>query len=183
MTISTFNECLVTRTADATQISNTTTETIVVPDYTFAANYFYQGRTIRGVVKGKCSNVVTTPGTLTYRIRMGTTTLSSTLVVASPALGLDTTARTDYPWELSFTLVCRTSGTSGTAQVMGKIEQANVLSSTATNLLPQFIPTPGAAAGTLNTEVANLLSVSAQFSVATSPTNLTAQQYILEALT
>lgn len=171
------------RTADAAQLSNSTAETIIVPDYAIPANYFYQGRTLRGVLKGKCSNVVTTPGTLTYRIHIGPTTLSAVLAVASPALGLDTTARTDYPWELNFTVVCRLSGTSGTAQVMGKIEQANVLASSAANLLPMFLPTPGAAAGTIDTTVANLLSISATFSVATSPTNLTTQTYILEALT
>lgn len=183
MTIQTFNECLVSRTADATQVSNTTTETIIVPDYTFPANYFYQGRTLRGLLKGVCSNVVTTPGTLTYRLRMGATTLSATAVSASNALGLDTTARTNFPWEMRFTIVCRSSGTAGTALMTGQIEQSNVLSSTAANLLPQFIPASSIAAGTVDTTIANLFSVSAQFSVATNPTNLTVNTYILEALT
>ena len=184
MSIQTFNECLVSAISDATQISNTTSETIVVPDFTFPAGYFYQGRTIRGMVRGKCSNVVTTPGTLIYRLRMGTATLSATLVAASDALGLDTTARTDFPWQVDFTIVCRSAGTAGTALVSGLVHQSNVLSSTAANLLADFIPGSGpAVAGTLDTTVANLLSVSAQFSVATSPTNLTAQTYLLEALT
>lgn len=183
MSIQTFNECLVSAVADATQISNTTTETIAVSDYTFPANYFYQGRTLRGLVKGVCSNVVTTPGTVTYRLRMGTTTLSATYAVASNALGLDTTARTNWPWELRFTIVCRSVGTAGTALMTGQVEQSNVLASTAANLLPQMLPASAPAAGTVNTTVANILSVSAQFSVATSPTNLTANVYILEALT
>lgn len=187
MTVQTFRETLVSEITDGTQISNTTTETIIYPDYPFAAGYFYPGRTIYGIVKGVCSNVVTTPGTLTYRLRLGTTTLSTTAVVASNALGLDTTARTNWPWELRFTIVCRTAaipaGTGGTMLMTGQIEQSNVLSSTAANLIPQFLPSSAPATTTINTRVANLLSVSAQFSVATSPTNLTGNFYLLEATT
>jgi hypothetical protein len=187
MTVQTFREALVSEVTDGTQISNTTTETIIYPDYTFPAGYFYPGRTIKGIMRGVCSNVVTTPGTLIYRIRIGTATLSTTSVTASAALGLDTTARTNWPWELNFTIVCRTAaipaGTGGTILVAGKIEQMNVLSSTAANLLPQLIPASGTTTSTINTRVANLLSVSAQFSVATSPTNLTGNTYLLEACT
>lgn len=178
----TFPFCELTRFSDATQVSNTVTETIIVPDFTFGANYFTQGKTIRGLLKGVCSNVVTTPGTLTYRLRMGTTTLSATYVAASNALGLDTTARTNFPWELRFTLVCRSAGTAGTVLLTGQVEQSNVLASTAANLLPQFIPASAPAAGTLDTTVANLLSISAQFSVSTNPTNLTVNTYVLESL-
>lgn len=187
MTIQTFDEVLVNEITDGTLISNTTTETIIYPDYQFPAGYFYPGRAVRGLMRGKCSNVVTTPGTLIYRLRMGAATLSTTAVVASPALNLDNVARTDYPWELQFLIVCRLpaipAGTGGTILMFGKIEQANVLSSTAANLLPQFIPTPAAAPATLNTRISNLFSVSAQFSVLTSPTNLQGTQYLLEATT
>lgn len=182
MGVQTFNTLEMSRFADAAQVSNTVTETIIVPDFPFAANYFTQGKTLRGLLKGVCSNVVTTPGTLTYFLRMGTGTLSATLAVQSNALGLDTTARTNWPWELRFTIICRTAGSAGTALVTGQIEQSNVLASTAANLLPQFIPASSIAAGTLDTTVANVLSVSAKFSVATSPTNITTNVYILEAL-
>ena len=167
---------------DATQISNSTAEAIMVPDTLLGAGFFRAGTTLRGVVRGVCSNVVTTPGTLIYRVRMGTTTLSATAVVASRALGLDTTAQTNAPWELRFEIVCRSAGTSGTALLTGTALQFNVLASSAANLLPNILPVGTNAAQTVNTTVANILSVSAQFSVATSPTNLTAQTYILEQL-
>ncbi len=180
MTLQTFNEVLISRVADGTTISNTVTETVMVPDYTFPANYFYQGRTVRGTVIGVSSNVVTTPGTLTMRVRMGAATLSATYVVASQAISLDTTARTNFSFFFEFVLVCRSSGTAGTAHTMGNIELANPLSTTPSSyLFPQSAP----AAGTLNTEIANVMSVSAQFSVATSPTNLTSKHFVLEALT
>lgn len=173
---------LLSTIADGTQISNSTAEAIIVPDYVFPAGFFQQGTTVRGVVRGVCSNVVTTPGTLTYRVRLGAATLSATAVVATSALGLDTTARTNYAWELRFEIVCRTVGTGGTAMLSGTVLQENVLSSTAANLLPNLMPVSANAAQTVNTTIANFLSVSAQFSVATSPTNLTANQYILEQL-
>jgi hypothetical protein len=177
-----LGETISSSITDATQISNTVTETIMVPDTTFPANYFAQGTTLRGRVVGVCSNVVTTPGTLTYRIRMGTTTLSATAVVASRALGLDTTAQTNAPFRLDFEIVCRTVGASGTVLLAGAVQQFNVLASTAANLLPNPLPVGTNAAQTLNTTVANILSLSAQFSVATSPTNLTAQIFLLESV-
>lgn len=167
---------------DATQISNTVTETIMVPDTALPAGFFAVDTTLRGLVRGVCSNVITTPGTLIYRIRLGVTTLSATAVVASRAIGLDTTAQTNAPFELRFEIVCRSSGTGGTALMSGMAQQYNVLAATAANLLPTLLPVGTNAAQTVNTTVANILSVSAQFSVATSPTNLTAQTYILEQL-
>jgi hypothetical protein len=177
-----FGENLVSAITDATAISNSTTETILVPDYVIPANYLTIGATLRGRVRGVCSNVVTTPGTLTYRIRIGTTTLSATAVVASRAIGLDTTAQTNAPFQLDFEVVCRAVGASGTALISGMAQQYNVLASTAANLLPTPLPVGTNAAQTVNTTVANFLSVSAQFSVATSPTNITAQTYVLESL-
>lgn len=177
-----LGENLTSLYVDGTQVSNSTAETIIVPDYTIPAGYLTVGSTLRGRVRGVCSNVVTTPGTLIYRIRVGTTTLSATAVVATRALGLDTTAQTNAPFQLDFEIVCRTNGASGTILLSGNAVQFNVLASTAANLLPNLLPVGTNAAQTCNTTVANILSVSAQFSVATSPTNLTAQTYVLESL-
>lgn len=177
-----FGQILISMGGDATQISNSTAETIAVPDYVFPAGFFQQGTTVRGVVRGVCSNVVTTPGTLIYRVRLGAATLSATAVIASRALGLDTTAQTNAPFEMRFEITCRTVGTSGTALFTGTVLQFNQLASSAANLLPALMPVGTNAAQTVNTTIANFLSVSAQFSVATSPTNLTAQEYILETL-
>lgn len=177
-----FGETIYAMAAPATTISDSTTETILVPDFTFPANHFRAARSVRGYLTGVCSNVVTTPGTLTYRVRIGTTTLSATAVVASNALGLDTTARTNFAWAMSFQITCNAGGASGTAFIVGEVKQSNVLAATAANLLPQVIPASGNAAVTLDTTAVNILSVSAKFSVATDPTNITAQTYILESL-
>lgn len=177
-----FGETLFSSVANGTQIADSVVEAIAVADQTIPANYLAVGTTLRGRIRGVCSNVVTTPGTLTYRIRLGVTTLSATAVIASRAIGLDTTAQTSAPWMLDFEIVCRSVGSGGTAMLSGNVQQFNVLASTAANLLPTLLPVGANTAQTVNTTVANILSVSAQFSVATTPTNLTSTEYILEAI-
>jgi hypothetical protein len=182
----TWVELLDSITADGTQISNTVTETIVCPDFNIPAFYEYPGRTLRLWAFGVNSNVVTTPGTLTARVRWGGVT--GTVLLASAAQGLDTTAHTNALWALQAHIVCRTAGSAGTFMSGGWFECFNLLSSTAANLLPALLGSAGApgasgnVAVTVDTTVAKLLSITAAFSVATSPTNLTCQQRVIEAL-
>ena len=172
--------------ADGTQISNSTTETIVCPDFNIPAYYMAPGRVLRITAFGVNSNVVTTPGTLTMRVRWGG--VAGTVLLASAAQGLDTTARTNALWRLEAFIVCRTAGATGTFMSGGQMWNINLLSSTAANLLPALFGSAGAplasgnAAVTVDTTTAKLLSVTAQFSVNTNPTNLTCQQRIIEIL-
>lgn len=185
MTMQTFNEALVASNADATAVGNTVSETIIVPDYTFPAGYFYQGRRLRATLWGVISNVVTAVPTITIRARIGTTTLSATWVSASGALAANATANTNLTWKADFELHCRTSGTAGTGFLAGQIFLPNLTSGTAVLNVgyPNLIPASAPAAGTLNTTVANLLSFSAQWSAANAANTITVNQYLLEALT
>lgn len=172
--------------ADGTQISNSTAETIVCPDFSIQPYYMAPGRTLRIWAFGVISNVVTTPGTLILQVRWGG--VGGVVLLKSAAQGLDTTARTNALWCLSAHVVCRAAGASGSFMSGGFIHQINVLSTTAANLLPAMLGSAGAplASGNIavtgDTTVAKLLSVTATFSVATSPTNLTCQQRVLEVL-
>jgi len=178
-------ETLDSITSDGTQISNSTSETIICPDFSIPAYYMQPGRTLRIFATGVMSNVVTTPGTLTMRVRWGG--VGGTLLCATAAQGLDTTARTNSAWLLEAWIVCRTAGATGTF-MNGGIFMGNVLSSTASNLLPALMGSAGAplasanAAVTVDTTTAKLLSVTAQFSVSTNPTNLTCQQGIIKVI-
>jgi hypothetical protein len=181
-----YVECHDTIIADGTQISNTVTETIVCPDFNIPNFYMQPGRTLRIWGFGVNSNVVTTPGTLTFRVRWGGA--AGTVLLASAAQGLDTTAHTNALWNFYAHIVCRTAGATGTFMSGGALNVYNVLASTAANLLPALLGsagTPGAsgnAAVTVDTTANKLLSITGAFSVATSPTNLTCQQRIIEAL-
>lgn len=181
-----WEEALDAPTADGTQVSNTVTETIVCPDFNIPAYYMQPGRILRLWAFGVVSNVVTTPGTLILGVRWGG--VAGVALLLSGAQGMDTTAHTNALWGLTAYIICRTGGATGTFMSGGIMEQFNLLSSTAANLLPAMLGSAGApgasgnAAVTVDTTVAKLLSVTAKFSVATSPTNLTCQQRILEAL-
>jgi hypothetical protein len=173
-----WTEPLHVLTADGTQISNSTSETIVCPDFNIPAYYLSAGRTFRLWAWGVMSNVITTPGTLTMRVRWGG--VAGTTLLASAAQGLDTTARTNSLWLLQAMLVCRSDGSTGT-MCSGGIFFGNVLSTTAANLLPALLGQAGnpLAGGTaaansvaIDTTTAKLLSITGQFSVSTSPTNL-----------
>jgi hypothetical protein len=170
---------------DGTQISNSASETIICPDFNIPAYYMVPGRTLRIWAMGVMSNVVTTPGTLTMRVRWGG--VAGTLLLASAAQGLDTTARTNSLWGLEAWIACRSAGASGTF-MSGGIFMGNVLASTAANLLPALLGSAGAplasgnAAVTADTTTAKLLSITAQFSVSTNPTNLTCQQRVIKVI-
>lgn len=180
-----WQETLDSTIADGTQVSNSTSETIVCPDFNIPAFYMTPGKTLRLWAFGVMSNVVTTPGTLILRVRWGG--VAGTVLLASAAQGLDTTARTNSIWLLEARITCRSAGSSGSFMA-GGIMFGNVLSSTAANLLPALLGSAGAplasgnAAVTVDTTAAKLLSVTATFSVSTSPTNLTCQQRIVEVL-
>ena len=178
-------ETLDTTIADGTQISNSTAEAIICPDFSIPAFYMAPGRTLRIWASGVMSNVVTTPGTLIMRLRWGG--VAGTILWASAAQGLDTTARTNSHWALQGYIVCRSAGATGTFLSAG-ILWGNVLSSTAANLLPALMGSAGAplasanVAVTVDTTASKLLSLTAQFSVSTSPTNLTCQQRVIEVM-
>jgi len=169
--------------ADGTQISNTVTETIICPDFSIPAFYMAPYKTLYFWAFGVCSNVVTTPGTLIVRVRWGG--VAGTVLLQTSAQGLDTTARTNALWQAEGKIVCRTAGATGTFMSGGIYSQYNVLSATAANLLPGLMGSAGNpnasgnAAVTVDTTAAKLLSLTGQFSVATSPTNLTCQQRII----
>lgn len=185
MSRQTFNESKAVLTSDATAVGNSTTETIIVPDYTFPAGEFNTGVLYRAKLYGVISNVVTATPTITFRVRIGTTTLSATWVSASGALVCNATANTNLTWHAEFQLVCRTAGTAGTGFLSGQIWLPNLTAATTINTegYNNLIPASAPAAGTLNTTVANLMSVSAQWSAANAANTITTNQFLLECLT
>src|SRR6266545_580811 len=113
--------------ADGTQISNSTAETIICPDFNIPAYYMVPGRILGIWASGVCSNVVTTPGTLTLRIRWGG--VAGVVLLASAALGLDDAARTNALWNLYARIVCRTAGATGTFMSGGQVSVTNLRAS------------------------------------------------------
>ena len=170
--------------ADSTAVGNTTTETIIIPDLQPTAGYFTQGKRLRCTLYGVVSNVVTAVPTITFRVRIGTTTLSATYATSSTALACNATANTNLSWRGEFELVCQTTGTAGTGLVMGQFWLPNL---TANNTIagvgyPALLPPATPAPGTINTTVSNFISTSAQWSAANASNTITVKSFLWEEL-
>lgn len=172
--------------ASGTQISNTTTETILCPDFTFPADYFEVGDAFKYTILFEQSSVITTPGTQTYRLRYGG--VAGTAMATSGAFAPDpTAAATSISMALEFWFVCRSVGSAGSFFTMGRYTPNDHDDASATtlkgNLDMQMIPVSApAAVGSLDTTTAKAISPTYQSSVNTAGTNATAHISILESL-
>jgi hypothetical protein len=174
--------------ADGAQILNTVTETIVAADYAFSVNdpRIFQGAAFNIRCWFDVSNVVTTPGTLTLRVRWGG--VAGTLLASTGAIALSVTARSNYAGSLDADLVVRSIGSAGSMFCMGRAFLNDV--PVAADSLPQNPYTLGSAGANVPAVVSAInfttgsqaLSVTAQFSVATATTQLTNHIRILKAI-
>lgn len=172
--------------ATATQIANTTTETIMVPDFSFTPGWFSQGRPVRYTVFGDMSTVITTPGTATARLRWGG--VAGTSLAASGAFAPDpTAASTNVSVMFQWYNTCRSSGTAGSMFCMGlaiwndydDASATTIVGNLNMSLMPVSAP---AVTSSINTVSANALSPTMAFSVATSGTNFQSHLAFLESL-
>lgn len=182
-----FYEVLAVDLADGTQIVNSTAEALITNDYTFGAYdpHLYPGAAFKIECQFDVSNVVTTPGTLTFRVRWGG--LTGTVLAQSAAIALSTTARTSFSGSLDILLVWRTIGAAGSAFCQGKVFLNDV--PVAADSAPQGVYTMGSAGAnvpavvsSLSTAATEALSVTAQFSVGGAGTQLTNHIRVLSSL-
>jgi hypothetical protein len=182
-----YTSPLVVDIADGAQILNTTTETIICPDFTFSANdnRVYPGAAFNIRCWFDVSNVVTTPGTVRFRIRWGG--VAGTVLADSGAISMDTTARANFSGSLMADLIWRTIGSAGSAFCMGLVTLNNVPVGAAAD--PQGLYHMGSAGenvpavvSSLDTTTSKALSVTAQFSVSTATTQLTNHIRLLSSI-
>lgn len=161
-----------------TSISGTSTETIMVPDFTLNANYLIAGRSLRYTIIGDMSSAVTTPGSWTQRLRYGG--VAGTIVGVGNAYTPDTAAlATTVPIIVEWWLTVRTDGASGSVWCQGRqmtADQANTTAALSAMLMPASAP----AAVTINTTTSNALSPTSAASLTTG--SLRTNMAYLEAL-
>lgn len=180
-----WEELVYATIADGTQVLNTTTETIMVPDFTLPAGYLYPGRALKYTIIGNVSTVITTPGTVTFALRYGG--VGGTALATSGAFAPDpTAASTTVTHMVEWYFVCRAVGTSAASFTVGRIEWNDYDDASATtivgNLNMRLAPASAPAAVNINTTTANALSPTFKSSVATATTQFTAHIAFLEAL-
>lgn len=172
--------------ADGTQILNTASETIMCPDFTFAADYFEVGDAFKYTLLFDHSTVITTPGTHTFRLRYGG--VAGTAMATSGAFAPDPTAASTTVSEmLEYWFVCRSVGSAGSFFTMGRYTPNDFDDASATtivgNLNMLMIPVSApAAVSSLDTTAAKAISPTYQSSVATATTQVTSHIAILESL-
>ena len=118
-----WTECLVNQIAAGTNFGTYTTAKTVINAqalYTLYPGYWTIGRQMRIGVQGSISNIVTTPGTITFQVMMG-----SIVAFTTGAIQMSTTAHTNLPFWLEIMLTCRAVGPSTSANLMG---QAQIIS-------------------------------------------------------
>jgi hypothetical protein len=114
-----FRERILEVFTDGSALASSTTETSLLPtsgyEATLGAGLMKIGRMLAFDFSGRISTVVTTPGTLTLALRLG-----SVDVFSSGAIPLNVVAQTNVHWSLRGELICRAIGTSTTTTLFPK---------------------------------------------------------------
>lgn len=140
---------------------------------------------MRTTVRGALSNIVTTPGTVTFQIMMG-----SIVVWTSGAIQLNATAHTLLPFTLQVDWTVRAIGSSTSANVlgMGTLQGIHFTltagQTDAVNTAGQFaVPATAPAVGTgFDSTIANIMDFWVGFSINNAGNGVQIQEYIVEAL-
>lgn len=141
---------LASASADGAALTASTTATSILHGSgkaTIPAGSLQVGSVIKATLRGRMSNVVTTPGTLTLDMRFGSVVISSL-----GALNLNTTANTNASFEAEIIAVIRAlgTGTSANALVTARVTSRCLVGSAAvaaggnqTIILPDTAPAVG----------------------------------------
>lgn len=146
--------------------------------FTFPANLLKIGDVLQVKARGIISNVITTPGTARFDVRLG-----SVVAFDTGALNLNIIAKTNVPWQLDLDLVVRSIGASTSAQFWGQgtfVSEAVIASPLPTvggnGILN--VPVSSVALGTgFDSTISNVIDLFFTQTVATG--SLTLQQYEL----
>src|SRR3982750_4590791 len=174
-----YSDVLVAQGADGTAITASTTETrlqhsaarCVLPGGYFEA----PAKTIEIWLRGRISTVVTTPGTLTLRLKLGSTVTTGTGAVTggvsawdSGAIALNTVAKTNVTFSLHLLLSSQVIGDGALAKLMGigLLCSEALVGATAGQPLDFLLPASAPAQGTgFDSTAAQSLDMSAQWSL------------------
>lgn len=182
---------LVSAQVDGTALNTSTSEVSILPGqakFVLPANFLsYAGQALRIRAMGRVSNIVTTPGTLTFRMKFNTTPIA---VASSQALQLNAVAKTNVTWILDWDLTVRSVGSGTTATMMhsGQWSSESVVgagtgAAGSSGIGTLNIPASAPAVGTgFDSTVANLIDLTAQFSISNAANSIQVHSYKLESI-
>lgn len=186
-----WNQAVVSQRAAGTLFNTFTTAKTVINQqdlYSFPPNFFQIGQRLRITVNMAISNIVTTPGTVTFQVMLG-----SIVVFTTGAIQLNATAHTLLPARLVVDLVCQLANT-GVGGVIAKFMGTGVLTGVMFTLTaaqvdnindPGAFPAP-ATAPALGTAfdgtISQTLDFWAGFSISNSGNGIQVADYCVEIL-
>jgi len=188
MSFQSWQETLIVAKSDGTALTASVTATSILPAAarcTIPAGFMQPGKTVRLTARGRVSNIVTTPGTLTLDVRMGPT--SNIIVWNGGAMALNIVAKTNVTWDFDVLLTCRAEGSGTSANLMGigQFTSESVIGSplpsaggAGTLLLPSSAPAVGTG---FDSTVAMVVDLFATWSL-NNANSIQVHQYMLEAL-
>ena len=171
-------------TADGTALTNTVTPTTIlngssVP--TIPAGALQIGSVLKITLRGRISTLVTSPGTLTLDVRLG-----SVVISALGAASLNVTAQTNASFDCEIIAVIRTlgAGTTATALVTARLTSRALLGGVALAsggdqviVLPDTAPAVGTG---FDSTASQQVNVFATWSVASASNSITVHQSLIE---
>lgn len=167
--------CLFTSTTTQT-VAATTSETTIIGSgsgsLTIPANYLIAGKVLRFELRGLYSTPLLNVGSVTIRVKLGTTTLetgSASALLASV---------TNAGFEGSGLITCRTVGVSGTVIIMGGVTYG-----VGNNMAPLVTAVNnGTSAVTIDTTTSQVFNITIQWSNNTAGNSVSSLNCSLEAL-
>lgn len=195
MSLQTWEETLVSQRVDSPlQTTFTTAKSIFGVDgtdqsahckYTVAPGFFVPGKALNIQMRGDISNIVTTPGTITFQVMVG-----AVIAFTSGAVNLSTTAHTTLPFWLDIDLTCQVDGGGTQAKLMGQgllvsqtVANTSVADSVANTLPSLLLPNTTPAQGTgFDSTASQKIDIFVGFSVSNAGNGVRSRQYRLRAL-
>ena len=165
----------------------TTAKTVINPQalFTAPAGFFANvGQTLDFDIWGAISNIVTTPGTITFQVMLG-----SIVVFTTGAIQLNATAHTTLPFHLRIRLTLNAVGSGTSANFRGQGQVAGMMftvtAAQVDGVNSQAIlqaPATAPAAGTgFDSTIANILDFWAGFSISNAGNGVQIHQYAVSA--
>lgn len=169
------------RSTAAVTLVNSTTETSIIgssgdasDSLVLPANYLTVGKHLRIILRGTYSTPALNTATLTFRIKLGSTTL---VTGVCNALALAPSVQQGVSIQLNMT--CWTTGSTGTVMPMGSISYATGVNTSPINVA---INSGATTPITIDTTSQQTVGFTGQWSVANASNTFTESIFVLESL-
>jgi len=191
MSLQTWVETIVSHQSGGTSFGTyTTSKSVINPQalYTIPPGFMTIGKALEIDIMGGIGTLVTTPGTITFEVKLGPT--ANIVVFTTGTMQLNATAHTNLPFWVKILLTCRAVGSTTAANLMGQAwamgtmftvtaAQTDGVNSQTIMAAPKTAPAVGTG---FDSTVANILDLWVGFSISDAANTIKIEQYTVKAL-